>query len=325
MTRARPVTAACRLFRAMVAVALIATVGCASRSTGPQGPPVDRDLERTNQAARTAFESGRIQQAANLYRQTLQRAYLRDDLAAIIDARYNLAVCLTRLHADRQALALMIQTREELSRAGRPIPADIQLLEATILYRQGRSPEAWQFTEDILQSTDAVSPAVQDKTHFLRGLIANERGDRAALGVAIAALAQSGAPVIRADREELIGHLALSEGRWDAAAAAFDEAAALRRQTLDYRGMVIALAKAGEAWERAGRPLAASRRYLRAGQSSALQGNADQAHSWLTRAVQLAELGGDDNIAQEARQQLARLHKKQPPAPAGYEAGSNGP
>ena len=286
---------------------------------------MDRDLERTNQAAQTAFESGRIQQAANLYRQTLQRAYLRDDLAAVIDARYNLAVCLTLLHSDRQALALMIQTREELSRAGQPIPADILLLEATILYRQGRSQEAWQLTEDILQSPDAISPAVQEKTHFLRGLIANARGDRVTLRAAIAALAQSGTPVIRADREELIGHLALSERRWDEAAAAFDEAAALRRQSLDYRGMVIALAKAGEACERAGRPLAASRRYLRAGQSSALQGNTDQAHSWLTRAAQLAELGGDDNIAQEARLQLARLQKNQPPAPAGVEAGTNGP
>ncbi len=41
--------------------------------------------------------------------------------------------------------------------------------------------------------------------------------------------------MLRADREELIDHLSLAERRWDAAILAFDDAAALRRQILDYR------------------------------------------------------------------------------------------
>jgi tetratricopeptide (TPR) repeat protein len=313
------------LIRMLLAVALLVPAGCGSRPTGLQGPPVDQDLHRTGRAARTAFESGRIQQAAALYRQTLERAYLRDDLAAVIDARYNLALCLTLLHSDREALELILQTREDLSRAGQPTPADILLLEATILYRQGRSPDAWQITESILQSIDAIPSAVKNKTHFLRGLIATERGDPTTLQVEIAALAESNSPIIQADREELMGHLALTERRWDAAVSAFDEAAVLRRQNLDYRAMVNALAKAGEACRRAGRPVAASSRYLRAGQSAALQGNSDQARIWLTLAAQLAERGGDDILAQEARLQLARLPEKQPPAAAGMDAAPHGP
>ena len=150
MTRIRLCGFAYRLIWGLAAVVLLTSVGCGSRQTAPQGPPVDRDLELTNRAARTAFENGRIQQAANLYRQTLERAYLRDDLSAVIDARYNLAVCLTLLQSDQEALELVVQAREELNRVDQAVPSDILLLEATILYRLGKLPEAWQLTEDIL-------------------------------------------------------------------------------------------------------------------------------------------------------------------------------
>jgi tetratricopeptide (TPR) repeat protein len=324
MTHIRPYGVACRRIWLLIAVALFAAGGCGSRQTAPQGPPVDQDLERTNRAARTAYENGRIRQAASLYRQTLERAHLRDDLAAAIDAGYNLAVCLTLLDSDREALALVNQARQELARAGQPVPTDIILLQATILYRLGKSPEAWQLTEDILKTTDTIPSAVQQKTHFMRGLIANERDDPQKLREAIAALAKSNSPVIRADREELVGHLSLTERRWDEAVLAFDEAAALRREILDYRGMVNALAKAGEACERSGRFVPASKRYLRAGQSAALQGDADQAQNWLTRAAQLAEQGGDENIAQQARLRLAQLKKGQAASAAEDDAAKEG-
>ena len=307
MTQIPPSDSYCRLFGISIAVALLISVGCVSQQTTPQGPPVDKDLERTNQAARIAFENGHIQQAAKLYRQALERAYLRDDLAATVDARYNLAVCLTLLQLNQEALELIIQTREELTSARQSLPTDILLLEATILYRLSRSQEAWQLTEEILKGTDKIPNAVRSKTHFLRGLIANERSDLTQLRKEIASLTNSKSLAIRADREELVGHLGLAERRWNEAALAFDEAAALRRQVLDYRGMVTALAKAGEAYEQAERLVPASRRYLRAGQSAALQDNPDQAQIWLTRAAQLAEQGGDDNIVQEARHQLAKL------------------
>jgi tetratricopeptide (TPR) repeat protein len=296
----------------LIVISLLTSASCGSRQTAPSGPPVDKDLERTNQAARAAFENGRIQQAAELYRQTLKRAYLRDDLSAAIDAKYNLALCLTLLQSDREALELVRQSEEELAHAGWPLPPDILLLEATIRYRLGQTQAAWHLAENILKNPNTASSAVQSKTHYLRGLIANDRGDSAALVTEISALAKSGSPIVRADREELIGHLAMMERRWDEAILAFDEAADLRRQTLDYRGMVKALAKAGQANERAGRLVPASRRYLRAGQSAALQGNSDQARMWLTRAALLAEQGGDENIAREAHLQLDQLPKDPP-------------
>ena len=312
------------LIRLLIVISLFTSAGCGSLQTAPSGPPVDKDLARTNRAARTAFENGSIQQAVGLYRQTLERAYLRDDLAAAIDAKYNLAVCLTLLQSDREALELVKQAGAELTRAGRPVPLDILLLEATIRYRLGQSQAAWQLTDHILKDPATIPFAVESKTHYLRGLIANDRGDLETLRIEISALTKSDFPVVRADREELIGHQALMERGWDEAVLAFDEAAALRRQMLDYRGMVKVLAKAGEASERAGRLVPASRRYLRAGQSAALQGDKEQARMWLTRAALLAEQGGDENIAREARFQLAQLQNDAAVAPAGNDTAAEG-
>ncbi len=307
MISSHPSSSPWGLARVLIAATLLVSGACSTRQTGPQGPPVDKSLQQTNRVARIAFDNGRIQQAAKLYRRSLDLAYRRDDPAAINDARYNLALCLTLLQSDQEALSLIAQAHEELSLRNEPVPGDILLLEATILFRLERSQDAWMLTEAILETAEQSAPAVIGKTHFLRGLIANERGNPAGIEREIAALDDSNSAVQRADHQELTGHLLLIEKDWDGAVLAFDEAAAIRRQILDYRSMVQALAKAGEACERAGRPAAASRRYLRAGRSAALQRNLGQARIWLNRAAQLAEKAGHEAIANEARIQLAKL------------------
>ena len=117
----------------------------------------------------------------------------------------------------------------------------------------------------------------------------------------------------------------MMERRWNEAVLAYDEAADLRRLMLDYRGMVKVLARAGEANERAGRLVPASRRYLRAGQSAALQGDTEQARMWLTRAAALAEQGDDENIAREAHQHLDQLQSDAAVSPVEYETGVDSP
>jgi len=308
----------------LLAITLFALYGCGSQQKTLQGPPVDRDLERTNRAARAAFGNGRIQQAAGLYRKTLERALLRDDLAAAINARFNLAVCLTLLQSDPEALALIIQAREELSRAGQPVPSDILLLEATIIYRQGQLEKAWQMTEIILQTPDAKTPPLRSKIHFLRGLSAGDRSEPDQLKQEIDALGKPNSPELQADQQELIGNLSMAQHKWDEAVLAFDEAAALRRQTLDYRGMVKALAKAGEACQRSGRLVPAARRFLRAGQSAARQADVPQARIWLGLAAKLAEQGGDGERALEARLELSELPKDRAASPSVDAPGIDG-
>ena len=71
--------------------------------------------------------------------------------------------------------------------------------------------------------------------------------------------------------------------------------------------MILVLAKAGEACEKAGLLGAASRRYLRAGRSAALQDDIHNAQIWLTHAVQLAEQGGDKYVMPIARYLITQL------------------
>ncbi|MDH3885081.1 MAG: hypothetical protein OET63_12765, partial [Desulfobacterales bacterium] len=116
-------------------------------------------------------------------------------------------------------------------------------------------------------------------------------------------------PRLRADRQELAGHLAMAEQNWGAAVEAFDGAAKLRREALDYRAMVKVLALAGKANEKAGRAKEASIRYLRAGRSAVLQGLFDDARKWLNRAEQIADTAGEAQIVREAQIYLRQLQE----------------
>lgn len=291
----------------LLAVAVLAIGGCGSTPPKQEGPPKDQALERFNRAARLAFDKGRLQQAVDLYRQALDRAYIRDDKAAILDAQYNLALCLMHLRSYEEALGVVQNAKTEMALAGGDNSVDFLLLEATILHSSGNSAEAWKITDQILSVPTPDASVIPSKTHFLRGLIASQQGDTGQLRRAIAALGQPEHPQLRADRQELIGHLAMAEQNWDAAIEAFDRAAKLRRETLDYRAMVRALALAGKASESAGHTKEASIRYLRAGRSAVLQGLFDDALKWLNQARQIADTAGEAQIAAEARIYLGQL------------------
>jgi tetratricopeptide (TPR) repeat protein len=200
--------------------------------------------------------------------------------------------------------------------AGRDESPDFLLLEATIRYHSGDLDEAWKITEQILSAPMQASSVIKSKAHYLRGLIASQQGDKDQLRVAIAALGQPQQPQLRADRQELVGHLAMADQNGDAAINAFDAAAKLRRETLDYREMVNALALAGEAGEKAGHAKEASLHYLRAGRSAMLQGLFEDAREWLSRAEQIASTAGEAQIAREARRYLKGLQKLSEASPS---------
>lgn len=291
----------------LMVAAILNLSGCGSAPPKQEGPAIDEALERFNRAGRLAFDKGRLQQAAHYYRKALDRAYIRDSTTAILDAQYNLAICLIDLQSYDEALAVVRNANTEMALAGRGQSADLLFLEATILHRSGNSAEAWKITDKILSVPAQESSVIHSKTHFLRGLIASKQGDIDRLRAAIAGLGQPEHPRLRADRQELVGHLATAEHNPDAAVEAFDGAAKLRREALDYRAMVSVLALAGEASERAGRAKAASIRYLRAGRSAVLQGLFDDALKWLNRAEQIASTAGEAQIAREARIHLQQL------------------
>lgn len=301
----------------MMAAAILILSGCGSSAPRQKGPTMDKNLERFNRAARLAFDKGRLQQAANLYRKALERAYVRDDTEAILDARYNLAICLTNLQSYKEALEVVRRADSEMMLAGHEHSPDFLLLEATIRYHSGDLDEAWKFTEQILSAPRPISSIIKSKAHYLQGLIASQQGDKDQLRSAIASLGQPKQPRLRADRQELAGHLAMAEKHWDVAMDAFDDAVKLRREALDYREMVNALALAGKAGEKAGLAKEASIRYLRAGRSAMLQNFFDNARRWLNRAEQIAITDGEAKIAEKAQTYLRQLQELSETSPSG--------
>ena len=284
-------------------------IACAPNKPAEEIPAADNRMERTNRVAQIAFQSGRYAQAASLYRKVAELAYERDDISGAVDAQYNAAVCLVRLERVDEADALLQRTKAELDRADRAEPAELRLLEATVLYRQRRYQEAWALTGEIIANLPESQAA--HRAQFLRGLIAADQDDQARLRMVMADIGASDDDRLKADQLELAGHLAFLEERYDASVADFAESARLRSAVSDYRGTVRALAKAGEAAEAAGRPSQASVHYLRAGRSALHQGARERAYDLLTRARTLADRAGDAETAREAQIYLSLLEESE--------------
>ena len=262
---------------------LLADCGASAPDTAT--PPTDEMLQRQTHAGQLAFELERNEEAAEQYRTALSRAQARDDPDAIGDTGHDPAVAELRANAPDKALADARATRIELERRGaKPFPA-LLLAEATALYRTGAVAEADRAAQRIQESADA--DAVTRAT-FLRGLIADDRGDEAGLATAADALTVVKTPPFAADSAELSARLALRRGDPTRAREQAAHAADLRRATLDYRGLARALAIEGTAAERLGDQTAAADLFLRAGRSAAAQGDKKSARAWLRRAASLA-------------------------------------
>ncbi|MEJ2729507.1 MAG: hypothetical protein P8185_13555 [Deltaproteobacteria bacterium] len=293
----------------LLAIATLVLGGCGSSAPVKKGPVIDEDLERFNRAAQQAYDNGKLQQAVSFYQKALERAYIRDDYRAALDAQYNMTVCLINLQSYAQASEVIQQAKTETAMADQSFSADFLLLEATVLYLREDPDAAWTITDQILAASPQPSSIAQSKTHFLRGLIASKQGDDEKLREAIVSMGRPNLPQLSADRHELLGRLAMLEQDWEKAMDAFETATGLRREALDYRGMVKDLALAGEASEKAGHAYEASIRFLKAGRSAALQGQFDNAFNWLNRAEQIAGSAGEGQIVQKARVYLRELQE----------------
>jgi hypothetical protein len=231
----------------------------------------------------------------------LTQAQARDDLQAIADLSFNLAVAQLRANRPQDALTTTQRARAELVRRGRPPFPALLLAEATALYRLEDRDQADAVAAEVEGAGDADAAA---GASFLRGLIADEAGDEAGLRAAAQRLSGVSAPLRVADRLELQARLDMRQGDLALARAAAMQAAGIRQEGLDYRGMARALAVAAQAAERSGDKELAADLYLRAGRSAAAQSDADTARPWLERALRLTS---DDATEQAAEAALAGL------------------
>jgi hypothetical protein len=293
----------------LVVLLAAALAGCAGSPPPPPAAPSDETLQRDTRAGRLAYLQERPDEAIAQYRLALVRAQARDDLAAIGDLGYDLAVAELHANAPERALTAARATREELERRGAaPFPA-LLLAEATALYRTGALDAADRLAGRVQASGDGASAA---RAGFLRGLIADGRGDAAGLAAAAAALPPTTDPALQADAAELAARLALRRDALAEADGAAARAVSLRQDALDYRGVARALALQGEATARLAKPAAAADLFLRAGRSALAQGDRASARPWLERA---RALPADPAVAQAAGELLERLASSDSGAP----------
>jgi hypothetical protein len=183
----------------------------------------------------------------------------------------DLAAAQLRAGDSQGAIATAREVQQELARRGRGDPG-LDLVVATALFRQNDAAAADRIAAPLAAGGDK---AVADAAWFLRGLIADSRGDRAMLAESSAALSPAAEPADRMELQARVKH--------DSALAL--NAADLRREQLDYRGMARALALAAQFTGDAG---VAADLYLRAGRSAAGRGDAAQAKAWLGKARELS-------------------------------------
>lgn len=281
--------------------------GCGAKQRSNADPSADEALESANHLARSAFDKGMYKQAAGIYQKVLGMAYVRNDAAVILDTRYNLALCLMELERYPEAMRLVKQVQDEASIGDDKMPPDLLLLEATIFYRDNRLDDSWAATEEILAVNPSSSTTLQAKTYFLRGLISSDRNDAAGIGEAVRNLGPAEVEMVKSDRMELQGRLAMAEKRWEQAIIDLDQATRLRREYRDYRRMAITLALSAAASEKAGRTEDAAGRYLQAGRSAAFRDDRSSARKWLIQAARLFNQVGNDALTAEADALLLQL------------------
>lgn len=279
----------------LILVATLTACGGGGRTDPASVVAEDPQLANARRVAALAFAQGRYDQAAQLYRAALARAQARDELPAIGDLGYDLAVTELRRGDAQAGLAAARGARAELDRRGGAVFAELQLVEAVALYRL----EQRQPAEAMARAVSIGSDNAARRARFLLGLIAADRRDAPALQGVIESLGEATEPEWRADLVELRGHDAALRGDGATARTALVAAADLRRLALDYPSMARALAAAAAVAAGAGAGADAADLYLRAGRSLQLATTANPtADRWLAEAERLGRAAGRIDIVE---------------------------
>ena len=230
--------------RLFIALILLPLVGGATSPTSTV-PPKDKELSRTSNLARAAFEDGATAKAMDLYRKALNRARVMDDASEISNAAYNLALCHIILGQLDQASASLAEAKAAFKRNGSN-PADMLLLEATIAQRQGKLEQALLLANEVLSASRDENGLFQ--AALLKGTIACGQDDAARARTALTEADKHhiANAALLAARERLAGNIFLLEGNPAEAAAAFDRAAALFQEAKHYRDMALTLRRAAK-------------------------------------------------------------------------------
>lgn len=251
---------------AVLYVAMIGLAGCGGGAL-KEAVQTDQDYVSAMDVGRDSFDLTHADQAREQFETAYGRALLRDDLTAIRDAGYNLAVADLAMGKAQNALETVRRVHHDMALRGDTTSPALDLVAMAAYCRLGRFAEASELGKHIF--TD--DPALIERRAFFSGLAADGLGDMDGLGAALNAMPSSLHPprLERADRAELSSLLDFRQGHFEEAEAQALTAIALRRDMLDYRGLARALDCAAGAAQGAGQISRARAYRARAAQSRA--------------------------------------------------------
>lgn len=243
-----------------------ALTGCGGVGSKDAARP-DQDYLNAMEVGRDSFGLTHADQAKTQFENAYSRALLRDDVLAIRDAGYNLAVANLAMGDAKATLDTVGRVHGDMTlRGDAPSPA-LDLVAVAAYCRLGQNAQAIDLAHRI--STD--DPALMERRAFLMGIAADGVGDTGLLATSLNVLPVSPRPprLEQADRAELTSRLALRQGHYDQAESEAIKAIDLRRDMQDYRGMARALDGAARAAQAAGRSRQAAAYHQRAAESRA--------------------------------------------------------
>lgn len=251
---------------AILGAVMIGLAGCGG-SAGKEVARTDQDYVNAMDVGRDSFDLTHADQARAQFETAYSRALLRDDLNAIRDAGYNLAVADLAMGKAQSAMETVRRVHHDMALRGDTTSPALDLVAMAAYCRLGRFAEASDLGRHIV--TD--NPALIERRAFFSGLAADGLGDTGGLAAALAAMPASLHPPMleQTDRAELSSRLDFRQGRFNDAESQARTAVALRRDMLDYRGMARALDCAAVAAQGAGQMSRAEAYRTRAAQSRA--------------------------------------------------------
>lgn len=258
-----------RFMKCSVATVLLMG-GCSSAQK--TFPRVDDAFQNDMDVGHSSFDLEHPDQAVSEYEAAYKRALLRDDVSALHDAGFNLAVARLTLGRPDEALETVSRTRADLALRGVDVSSlvDLSVVEAAAQYRAGHYEDALRQAAAVADRS-GVEPGLRERAAFLAGLSADTLGRPDVVARSLGVISgDPRAPVHeQADHKELASRLDLSNGQTEAAWNEAAGAADLRRGMLDYRGMTRALRLAARAAHAAGRTDLEAEFTTRAAQSEA--------------------------------------------------------
>ena len=303
----------------MITILCLAVLECiCGCSSSPPAKIVQRDrtFTETTIAAHTAFQQGRLDQAATLYKLALKRAHALDQPSAIGDAAYNLAACMLRLRKYDSARTLLTEAHHELARIDSHL-ADILLLQARTAYLAGDVNEAEIFIHQLRTGPESQPLSEHLAQCFiLEGHIACERQDwsiaKESLEQVRDYLQPDPVASLQAHEAGLVGRIASGTQDYQDAVKAFENQAELLRSAGHYSAIGSAIAEAGQAYLALNKHELAADCFYRAARNAAAWDDDTKAKEWALAAISAARETDDTIITRLVESLMSEITIDQP-------------